>query len=595
MFACFFESDAEIELTNSKFVFSLDLINLKNLNKISKYAIGGILTIAIIIRFLSIDFSKLDRYVITNYDGLGYYIYLPAIFIYNDITEYEWIGEIDEKYNVVGDDWMFQISKHQNGNYVTKYLGGIAIMQLPFFLAAHGYATLTDYPADGFSIPYQIALSFGPLVYFILILFLLRRILLRYYNDEATAVTLVLLFLASNAIEYIAIEAGHSHGYILLMYSLIVWLSIKWHQRPTAKVALGIGIVIGLATIMKPTELIIFLIPLLWNTHSKEASKEKWALIRKYKNHIALVCLGVFLGALPQVSYWMYVIDSPIHTVGSKWYFLNPYFRVIFGWEKGWFIYTPVTILFALGLFFMKGKPFQKSVIWFCLLNIWIVISWSVWRYGGSYSTRALVQSYPIFALALAGIITWILNTKFKALFYLLAVYLIVVNLFQIWQYREGILRHDEMNCTYYQAVYLDKNPTALDMSMLDGGERINFNSSSFKYYGNVVPKNSIESGEVFYSSKISGGEWLDIDLNLRSNKGFWKGFVVITMIDNQGEEIDLKKFRMFNNLTKSNKINRYHMQLKMPDDADKIEMRLGGGENVAAEIRSLVVKGCSK
>lgn len=562
------------------------------MNKISKYAIGGILTVAIIIRVLSIDFSKLDRYIITNYDGLGYYMYLPAIFIYNDITEYEWIDEIDEKYNVVGNDWMFQISKHNNGNYVTKYLGGVAILQLPFFLAAHGYATLTDYPADGFSIPYQLALSFGPLIYFVLILFLLRKTLLRYYSDEVTAVTLVLLFLASNAIEYIAIEAGHSHGYILLMYTLIVWLSIKWHQRPSAKVALGIGLIIGLATIMRPTELIIFLIPLLWNTHTKKASKEKWALVRKYKGHIALVCLGAFLGALPQISYWMYVIDSPIHTVGSKWYFLNPFFRVIFGWEKGWFIYTPVTIFFVLGLFFMKGRPFQKSVIWFCLLNIWIVISWSVWRYGGSYSTRALVQSYPIFALALAGIITWLLDTKFKVLFYGLAIYLTAVNLFQIWQYRTGILRHDEMNRAYYQAVYLDKSPAALDMSLLDGGHKIKFEARSVTYYNNKYPEDIIESGDIFYSSEILEGEWLDINMKLKSKHGFWRGFIVIIMKDDLGKEIDVKKFRMFNYLTKSNRVNRYHMQLKIPEGAVQLDMRFGGGENVATEIVNLIVKG---
>ena len=565
--------------------------NHKDLNKISKYTIGGILTIAIIIRFLSIDFSKLDRYIITNYDGLGYYMYLPAIFIYNDITEFEWIDEIDDKYNVVGNDWMFQISKHDNGNYVTKYLGGVAIMQLPFFLAAHGYASLTDYPADGFSVPYQIALSFGLLVYFILILLLLRRILLRYYNDEVTAVTLVLLFLASNAIEYIAIEAGHSHGYIAVMYSLIVWLSIKWHQRPSAKIALSIGVVIGLSTIMRPTELIIFLIPLLWNTHTKKASKEKWALVQKHKNHIALVCIGALLGALPQISYWLYVIDSPIHTIGSKWYFLNPYFRVLFGWEKGWFIYTPVTVFFVLGLFFMKGRPFQKSVIWFCLLNIWIVISWSVWRYGGSYSTRALVQSYPIFALGLAGIVTWVLNTKLKGLFYLLAIYLTAVNLFQIWQYRQGILRHDEMNRAYYQSVYLNANPTALDMSMLDGGKRINFDVDSVSYYDNVVPKEPVESGIVFYESKITD-EWLDVTMNLKNIKGFWRGYIVITMKDDQGNEVGVEKFRMFNHLTKSNRINLYHMQLKMPKDVDRIEVKFGGGEKVAAEIRDFIIRG---
>jgi len=565
------------------------------LNNISKYAIGGIIAIAIFIRFVSIDFSKLDKYVITNFDGLGYYMYLPAIFIYQDITEYKWLDDIDDKYNVIGRNWKFQISKHESGNYVTSYLGGVSILQLPFFAVAHGYALITDYPADGFSPPYQLALSFGIVVYFGLILLLLRKILLRYYDDEAVAVTLVLLFLASNAIEYTAIEAGHSHGYVLMMYALIIWLSIKWHEQPTVRRALATGLVIGLATIMRPTELIIFLIPLLWNTHTKVDAKRKWELVKKHKSHVGFAVLGAFLAALPQITYWIYVTGSPIHTVGSKWYFLNPYFRVLFGWQKGWFIYTPVTIFFIAGLFFMKGKPFRKSVIWFCILNIWIVISWSVWRYGGSYSTRALVQSYPLFALGLAGFAAWVLSTKYRSLFYVLAIYLTAVNLFQIWQYRTGILRHDEMNRAYYQAVYLDKDPTPLDMSMLDGGQKFNFEPDSTIYYENVLPKEAIGKSENFFDSKIPGGVWLDIQLDVWSTQSFWSGMIVVTFRDENGSEIDNKKFRMFNHLTACNTINQYHMQLLTPKKTGRVEIRFGGKENVSAELRSLVVKGCIK
>ena len=543
------------------------------------------------IRFISIDFTRPDKHLITNYDALGYYMYLPATFIYHDISQFEWLAEVDKKYNVVGGDWQFQISRQENGNYVTKYLGGVAILQIPFFAIAHVYALLTDYPADGFSMPYQVSLSFGPLVYFILVLFLLRRILLKYYDDEVVALTLFLVFIASNAINYIAIEAGHSHGYILIMYALIIWLSIKWHERPTKKYALFIGLVIGLATIMRPTELIIFLVPLLWNTHSSVMAKEKWALVRSNRNHVYIAIVGALIGALPQIIYWLYVTGSPIYVIGSKWYFLNPYFRVIFGWQKGWFIYTPIAIFFVLGFFFMKSRPFQKSVIWFCLINIWIVISWSVWRYGGSYSTRALVQSYPIFALALGGFITWVFASRWKIPFYVLAVYLTAVNLFQVWQYHEGILRHDEMNRAYYQAVYLDANPNPLDMSMLDGGQKIRFNSDSTTFMKNVVPRTEIKSREVFSRIDVKENQWFDVKIDLRIIRGFWRGFIVISFKNEAGEEIERQKFRTFNYLTKSSLVNSYHMQVEAPKGAANLELSLGGGKDIAGEVRSLVIK----
>ena len=67
----------------------------------------------------------------------------------------------------------------------------------------------------------------------------------------------------------------------------------------------------------------------------------------------------------------------------------------------------------------------------------------------------------------------------------------------------------------------------------------------------------------------------------------------MITFKNEKDQEIDARKFRMFNHLTKHNKINKYHMQLKMPDGADRLEMRLGGNKNVAAKVRSVVIKGC--
>ena len=142
--------------------------------------------------------------------------------------------------------------------------------------------------------------------------------------------------------------------------------------------------------------------------------------------------------------------------MGSKWYFLNPYFRILLGFEKGWFVYTPITIFFVVGLFYIREYPFRKSVIIFCLLNLWIITSWADWRYGGSYSCRALVQSYPIFALPFAAVIEQISITRWKKLFYLLFIYLTIVNLFQIYQYNAGIIRYDENSFEYYKSIYLN-------------------------------------------------------------------------------------------------------------------------------------------
>ena len=103
-------------------------------------------------------------------------------------------------------------------------------------------------------------------------------------------------------------------------------------------------------------------------------------------------------------------------------------------------------------------------------MNIWVVISWFDWNYGATYSCRALSQSTPLFAFPLAALLTYLfsIKSKLKYLVYPIGIYLIAVNLFQIGQYNSTVLHYYDMNRKYYGAIYLDKNPTPLDMSLLD-------------------------------------------------------------------------------------------------------------------------------
>ena len=219
------------------------------------------------------------------------------------------------------------------------------------------------------------------------------------------------------------------------LYAVVLWLTILWHDRPRLGLAFAIGLLCGLAVISRPTELIIVFIPLLWAA----AAAGHWAFVKKHQYHIWLCCLGGLLGMAPQLAYWQYTTGHLIHDVGSKWYFLNPWFRVLVGKEKGWFLYTPVSIMMVAGLRMMKEYPFRKAVLTFCLLNIWIVISWSDWRYGGSYSTRALVQSYPVLALPLACVVQYFFRQGKSYLLYTLLLLLTLLNFYQLRIYNSGV------------------------------------------------------------------------------------------------------------------------------------------------------------
>jgi len=538
-------------------------------NYFSLIAVFVISAFLLCTRILYTDLNEKLPIKVTTWDALGYYLYLPSTHIYHDDTSFKWFAAIDSTYQLSGGTF-YQAQPHSNGHRVYKYLRGVSIMQAPFYFGAHLYAKFSNhYPADGFSLPYQYAIAYAALFYCILALFLLRMVLLRYFKDSVVALTLFGLILASNAIQYIAIEGGQSHAYIFAFYAFVLYTTIRWHETYKLGWMFLTGLIIGLATISRPTELIMLFIPLLWQLNDKTLWNEKWSILRKNTWQIPLCIIGGLIGILPQLMYWKRITGSWIYDVGSKWDFLNPHFRVLIGWEKGWFIYTPITIFFVLGFWFLKGKKFKTAVITFCLLNIYIIIAWHIWRYGGSYSTRALVQSYPVFALPLAGFIDYVWTKKLKWLFGLLCAYLIGLNTIQIYQYNKGILHYDEMNARYYAAIYLDHYPTALDMSLLDTDVHItdeyHYNQQTiFKQRAELkLSSNPILFHDTFKIQKNKQYHFVKINASINSYNHLWGQKLTVTAISNT--DTNIQHFRLNHPLAKDNTVNQYSCFVKIP------------------------------
>src|ERR1039458_1658679 len=95
-------------------------------------------------------------------DGKGYYAYLPAVFIYHD-NQMDFISYYEHKYNLPEDYAEFR--QKLNGSYVDKYYAGVAILELPFFLLAHGISHILKLPTDGYAPLYQQFFALGVLFY----------------------------------------------------------------------------------------------------------------------------------------------------------------------------------------------------------------------------------------------------------------------------------------------------------------------------------------------------------------------------------------------------------------------------------------------
>lgn len=510
-------------------------------------------------------------------------MYLPAQYIYHDVEHLSWWKNVSEKYHFVGN--FYQASLQPNGNYVFFYSIGTSLLQTPFFFAGHYIAGLSGYPQDGFSLPYQIAVCIGMIIYAVVGLVFLRKVLLRYFDDTVVAWALLIITLATNYPQYTAVEAGMTHGYLFTLYCLILYLTIQWHNSQKLSTAAAIGFIVGLATVVRPTEAVMIFIPVLWNTQAKESGNEKWTFLKKHPAHFFAAIAGGITALLPQLIYWKEVTGTWIYKMGSKWDFLNPHWRVLFGWEKGWFIYTPVTVLMVVGLFMLKKTEYKRTVITYFLLNLWIIIAWHDWRFGGSYSCRALTQSLAVMAIPVSSLIEKIQETKWRIVFAVAAAYLCAVNLFQVWQYNKTIIHYNDMNRKYYAAVYLNAHPSPVEMSLLDTDEcpdTTGFNllrtiriDSIYQFNGRTDSIGYVIDQKVttLLDSDSAKDIWLKISLSVKSEWGAFSSFVVTELYADTA--IKRRAIRMQNAICDTSKWNPIGFYFRIPAELNNSILKI--------------------
>ena len=224
------------------------------------------LTLALIVVFVIANNIFLSPSNIISYDVFGYYLYLPLTFLVEGDSQeaLAYLNEIKTTY--ASSDTLYQIQYLPNGDFVMKYTSGWAICYAPFFFIAHVIASITDYPADGFSQPYQLAVFIGSLIYTLIGIHFLFKIARYFFEKWLTIVLLVLIILGTNYLIHITMygQNAMTHNLLFTGYTLIVWLTIQWYEKRKLKTILFLGIVCGLVILTRPTEIVCLLIPLLW-------------------------------------------------------------------------------------------------------------------------------------------------------------------------------------------------------------------------------------------------------------------------------------------------------------------------------------------
>lgn len=402
---------------------------------------------------------------VLSWDASGYHLYLPAVFIYHDLGKLSFYHEIHEKYlakNRMGD--YYALFAKDNGKYLNKYAIGVSVLELPFFLIAHTYCLLNGaYPADGYSHPYEWGAAISIIFWVMAGLFILSSVLRKYYDDKTVLWVIACIGLGTNLYYYTAFFYGMSHPYSFFFFAALLYYTDKWYKAYKLRDICLLGITLGFIAIVRPSNLIIAIIPLFWKVYNYKSLQERIRLLLTKKTHLLVGLVLFCLVSLIQMGYWKYITGQWLYFSyeNEGFNFLRPYqiAQGLFGYRKGWFVYTPIAFISFFGFIALwkKNKELVPVLLAFLFLTVWIVFSWRCWWYGAGFGSRATIESMAILAFPLGALLQKILHSAYlyrKLASITLLIILITLNIFQTYQYVLTIIPYDRVTRSYYWHVF---------------------------------------------------------------------------------------------------------------------------------------------
>lgn len=416
-----------------------------------KYSLNALLFIFVFIISVSTYFNlwKSNRIVI---DAPSYYAFLPAVFIHHDLH----LSYIDKDRAFYQDKvWYLKIA---NGNKLIKHPVGLSITLSPFFLLAHITASIFSSPQHGYSLLYQNFMSAGVLIYLLIGLFYLRKLLLFFFDEKIVALTLISIAIGTNLLWYATFEGLMSHTVSFSLLCICLYMYKCWLSNSKQKYLILFFIFFGLSVAIRPLAVTLAIYFLLWGLTAKGGIKNFIEFLRPQVKPIVIGSILFLLITSLQLCYWKYITGQWYYNIyqdDEHFVFSSPQIiPFLFSFRKGLFIYTPVMLFAIIGLLKLYRTHrdfFYSTLVIFCS-TVFLLSSWWAWSYGICWGMRPMIDYYAILSMPMAAAFSLFINKSnwAKKIIYAIVAICIALNLFQTWQYKNGLIHYDDMSRKAY-------------------------------------------------------------------------------------------------------------------------------------------------
>ena len=353
-------------------------------------------TVLIIAIGLAMYMASNKRSIYTRYDTEGYYMYLPAIFIYQGF----------DSIPLVTPSGYFPKIKETNNHY-NKYPMGVAILQAPFFAIGCAIAEISsEYTIDGYSLPFQWTILMSTIFYVCLGMHLLYRLLRRRFSIASSAISVLCIFLGTNLFFYTYISPGMAHAYGFFLWCALLLYIFKTDAEPVTRNFLMLGMILGVLILVRPTNALALPVILLWR--SNDNTRLLNSIVTSLRK-IVLLGLPLLILVAAQLLLWKMMLGETVFYSYNREpgfiYWSSPKIsNVLFHVHNGLLIYAPILSLAFIGLIHGIFKR-QRNFILIAIvmsLALYIFASWWAWWFGGAYGHRCFVDFLPLLCIPLA-------------------------------------------------------------------------------------------------------------------------------------------------------------------------------------------------
>ena len=362
-------------------------------------------------------------------DGHGYYMYLRSLAFDGD---FDFTNEYIRYHGIYGTDLSNQattsIGKHGN-----PFAIGMSILLSPFFIPAillDFFSGFAQFGLLGFSIYYQLFLSFGSIFYVLLGAVFLFKALQSFFSSLSSWLSVIVVIFCSPLLHYVIYEPMMSHGLSFFACCLLFWYSVVFlkKEKIDSKTLIFLGLSIGLTVLVRWQNIIFVLFPAI--IYLKKIQERKIITSKVF-----ISPLVVLLILLPQFLMWKFLYGSFFLVPQGSGFiqFLQPkILSVLFSGYHGLFSWHPFLLVGVLGLIlaFRKNKFLVTAMSIMLFVQVYLNASLLDWWGGSAFGARKMIGSLFIFAFGFAYLFDRVDKSKVKAI-----VYLGIIFIFFVWNY----------------------------------------------------------------------------------------------------------------------------------------------------------------